>query len=162
MFQDALNILRCFDVSNTSNTALSDLGSNLSHNTSTWEGKVALSMDISDINICGLRCKARRATWVCTGTSKEVPRINLRDALLTLELMCCIVLKRRSRVKSVFTMVILRSLVLHHEQLWKIEWSCSSRNTNLTPKQVLDQVQRFRLFYYHPRQPFCWINIHLI
>ena len=58
-----------------------------------------------DINVCGsLRCTARRATWVCTGTSKEVPHINPHEAFPTLELMFCLILKRTSRVKSVFTM----------------------------------------------------------
>ena len=85
----------------------SDLGSNLSHNTSTWSWRREGGChEQTWTSTCGsLRCTARRATWVCTGTSTEVPHINLNpdEFFLTLQLMFCLILKRTSRVKSVFT-----------------------------------------------------------
>lgn len=85
---------------------LPHLGSNLSHNTSTWSWRREGGChEQTWTSTCGsLRCTARRATWVCTGTSKEVPHINPHEAFPTLELMFCLRLKRTSRVKSVFTM----------------------------------------------------------
>lgn len=84
----------------------SDLGSNLSHNTSTWSWRREGGChEQTWTSTCGsLRCTARRATWVCTGTSTEVPHINPHEAFPTLEPMFCLILKRTSRVKSVFTM----------------------------------------------------------